>query len=49
MSFLQSPLSIPLCIVFVYIFIRGLLGIFYEVASWTVKILNGPDNEGESK
>ena len=43
MSFLQSPWSgIPLCVGFVYIFVRGLLGVLYEIASWAVVKLNGP-------
>jgi len=42
MSFLQSPWSIPLSIVFVYIFVRGILGVMYETADWAIRVLDGP-------
>jgi len=38
-----------LCLVVAYIFMRGLLGVSYEAASWAVKKFDGPDNEGENK
>ena len=28
------------CIGIVYIFMRGLLGVFYEIASWAVKVID---------
>jgi len=28
------------CIGFTYVFMRGLLGVFYEVAGWAVKVLD---------
>jgi hypothetical protein len=37
-----------LCIVIAYIFVRGLLGVMYEIASWAVTKFDGPDNEENS-
>ncbi len=42
-----SHLGLWICIVFAYFFMRGLLGIFYDIASWAVVKLDGPDNEGD--
>jgi len=46
---LRSFRELLLCIGVAYIFMRGLLGVFYEVASWVVKKLDGPDNEKDSE
>ncbi len=44
-----SHLGLWICIVLAYFFMRGLLGISYEIASWAVAKLDGPgpDNEGD--
>ncbi len=46
---LQSAVVLGICLLVAYIFVRGLLGVMYELASLIVRILNGPDNEGENK
>jgi len=38
--FLKESAVLFGCVGLAYIFIRGLLGVFYEVASWVVKVLD---------
>ena len=43
MSFLHSFLLLLACIGLAFIFFRGLLGVMYEIADWTVKKLDSSD------
>jgi len=38
--FLKESAVLFVCTGFAYIFMRGLLGVFYEVASWVVTVLD---------
>ena len=38
--FLKESAVLLACSSFAYIFMRGLLGVFYEAASWAVKVLD---------
>ena len=38
--FLKESAVLFVCVGLAYIFVRGLLGIMYEVASWMVKVLD---------
>ncbi len=50
-SFLHDHLSLlgnlGLCVAVAYFFMRGLLGVSYEVANWVFKKLDGLDDEKE--
>jgi hypothetical protein len=43
--FSHLVLGLCICTGISYIFMRGFLGVTYELANWAVTKLNGPDNE----
>ena len=40
LGFLSGLSTLGLCLGVAYIFMRGLLGVFYEVATWVVHVLD---------